>query len=112
MNSYSPIQREIWFSSVEVAEAAARDFQSRGYRRRTRGLAPGDVLVAPTTEGFALLWVPRDPAPSASGCLPFLPSPGGRGGLGEGRAWDQPRGAGGEGPGEVALAKLGASLGV
>jgi hypothetical protein len=100
MNPYSPIQREIWFSTVEAAEAAARDFQRRGYRRRTRGLTPGDVLVAPTEEGFSLLWVPRDPAPSEaiSSSPPFsprplagegpgvrvLPSPGGRGGDGRG----------------------------
>ncbi len=62
--AYGQGQREVWFGSVEWAEAAARDFQLRGYRRRTRGLVPGDVLVAETEEGFSVFWVPRDLPPS------------------------------------------------
>ena len=58
--AYGQGQREVWFGSVEWAEAAARDFQRRGYRRRTRGLVPGDVLVAVTAEGFFVFWIPQD----------------------------------------------------
>lgn len=61
---YGQGQREVWFGSFEGAEAAARDFQRRGYRRRTRGLVPGDVLVAETAEGFSVFWIPRGLPPS------------------------------------------------
>jgi len=99
--AYGQGQREVSFGSVEWAEAAARDFQRHGYRRRTRGLVPGDVLVAETAEGFSVFWLPCDVpllpgAVSAGGRrgqgMRVPPSPGRRGGLGEGRAWDQPRG--------------------
>jgi hypothetical protein len=73
--AYGQGQREVWFGSVEWAEAAARDFQRRGYRRRSRGLVPGDVLVAEDAEGgFSVFWIPCD--------LP--PSPATRGRVGEG----------------------------
>ncbi len=69
--AYGQGQREVWFGSVEWAEAAARDFQRRGYRRRTRGLVPGDVLVAETAEGFSVLWIPQEaagpPSPARGG---------------------------------------------
>jgi len=84
--AYGQGQREVWFGSVEWAEAAARDFQRRGYRRRTRGLVPGDVLVAETAEGFSLFWIPQDQSPS--------PSPA-RGEC----VWE--KGPGDEGPGEA-----------
>jgi hypothetical protein len=84
--AYGQGQREVWFGSVEWAEAAARDFQHRGYRRRTRGLVPGDVLVAETAEGFSLFWIPQDQSPS--------PSPA-RGEC----VWE--KGPGDEGPGEA-----------
>ena len=98
--AYSQGQREVWFGSVEGAEAAARDFQRRGYRRRTRGLVPGDVLVAETAEGFSVFWLPCDVPllPGGRECgwekgpgVEGPPSPVGEG-PGE-RAWDQPRGA-------------------
>ena len=60
--TYGQGQREVWYGTIQQAEAAARDFQRRGYRRRTRGLAPGDVLVAELAEGFTLCWIPRDEA--------------------------------------------------
>ena len=60
--TYGQGQREVWYGTIEQAEAAARDFQRRGYRRRTRGLAPGDVLVAEAAEGFSLFWIPRNEA--------------------------------------------------
>ena len=104
-SAYGQGQREVWFGSAEWAEAAARDFQRRGYRRRTRGLVPGDVLVAETAEGFSVFWIPQEaagsPSPARGECV-----------------WE--RGPGGEGPGEAgssllvletALAKLGALLG-
>jgi hypothetical protein len=53
-------QREVSFCLRYQAEAAARDFQRRGYRRRTRGLVPGDILVAETAEGFSVFWIPQD----------------------------------------------------
>ena len=65
--AYGQGQREVWFGSAEWAEAAARDFQRRGYRRRTRGLVPGDVLVAETAEGFSVFWLPCDVPPSPGG---------------------------------------------
>ena len=83
---YGQGQREVWYGSVEWAEAAARDFQHRGYRRRTRGLIPGDVLVAETAEGFSVFWIPQNP--------PVSPSPA-RGEC----VWE--KGPGGEGPGEA-----------
>jgi hypothetical protein len=63
--TYGQGQREVWYGTVEGAEAAARDFQHRGYRRRTRGLVPGDVLVAETDEGFSVFWLPVPPRPLA-----------------------------------------------
>ena len=83
---YGQGQREVWYGSVEWAEAAARDFQHRGYRRRTRGLVPGDVLVAETAEGFSVFWIPQDPgappSPARGECV-----------------WE--KGPGDEGPGEA-----------
>ena len=76
--TYGPGQRELVYGSVEQAEAAARVFQKRGYRRRSRSLVPGDVLVAENAEGgFSVVWIPQDQAAP--------PSPGGR--VCDGRDW-------------------------
>ncbi len=65
--TYGPGQRELSYASVEQAEAAARVFQKRGYRRRSRSLVPGDVLVAENAQGgFSVVWIPRDAAASPS----------------------------------------------
>jgi len=83
--AYGHGQREVWYGTVQQAEAAARDFQQRGYRRRTRSLAPGDVLVAESAGGFSVFWVPQDAAAPRSprrrkrAPLPVPPSPRGRG---------------------------------
>jgi hypothetical protein len=115
--TYGQGQREVWFGSVEWAEAAARDFQRRGYRRRTRGLVPGDVLVAETAEGFSLFWIPQDqsapPSPGApreAGSSQFTPRPLAGPWMGSNRPGVRASGPGG-GPTETALVKLGAVLG-
>jgi len=99
---YGQGQREVWYGSVEWAEAAARDFQHRGYRRRTRGLVPGDVLVAETAEGFSVFWVPRDavvsPSPARGECV-WERGPGGEGPGEAGSSQFTPRPLAGEGPG-------------
>jgi hypothetical protein len=128
--AYGQGQREVWFGSVEWAEAAARDFQHRGYRRRTRGLVPGDVLVAETAEGFSLFWIPQDqcapPSPARGECVwekgpgdegpgeagssQFTPRPLAGPWMGSNRPGVRASGPGG-GPTETALVKLGAVLG-
>jgi hypothetical protein len=88
--TYGHGQREVWYGTVQQAEAAARDFQQRGYRRRTRSLVPGDVLVAESAGGFSVFWItkdaaaPRSPRRRKRAPLPVSPSP-----------------ARGEGPGEA-----------
>jgi hypothetical protein len=100
--AYGQGQRQVWFGSVEWAEAAARDFQHCGYRRRTRGLVPGDVLVAETAEGFYLFWIPQDqgapPSPARGECV-WEKGPGDEGPGEAGSSQFTPRLLAGEGPG-------------